>query len=353
MKLIVPMAGRGTRLRPHSHVTPKPLIHICGRSMVERIIETIAEVLTRDLEEAVFILGPDFGYDVREQLSEICERRGMRASFEVQERPLGTAHAVFQADAALAGECVIIFADTLFTMDEPPDLIGADALIWVKHVDDPRRFGVVLKDDAGTITDFVEKPSEPISNEAIIGIYYVRDGAGLRREIQYLIDNEVKGAAGEFQLTDALDRMLKGGAVFRTASVSEWLDAGTIQALLDTTRVILDKEQGLAQEGTVEDSVVHGPSYVGPGAVVRGSEIGPYVAIHEGARVYRSTLRDTIVFAHADLSECQLRESVVGRHVALHGAAGRFNVGDHSEVEAEGGERRAEGRGRRAEGGAG
>lgn len=335
MKLIVPMAGRGTRLRPHSHVTPKPLIPVCGRSMVERIIETMSGVLSGDLDEAVFVLGPDFGHEIREQLTQIAGRRGMRAAFEVQDRPLGTAHAVLQAGSALEGPCLILFADTLFGMDEPPALAGSDAVIWVKHVDDPRRFGVVLKDQAGTITAFVEKPAEPISHEAIIGIYYVRRGQDLRREIQYLIENEVTGAGGEYQLTDALDRMLKAGAVFRTASVSEWLDAGTVQALLDTTRAVLEKELGRAQEGTIEDSVVHGPAYVGPGAVVRGSEIGPYVAIHEGARVHGSVVRDSIVFAHAEISDSRLHDSVVGRHAVLRGVAGRYNVGDHSEVLAE------------------
>src|SRR5690554_473109 len=218
MKLIIPMAGRGTRLRPHTHVTFKPLLPVRGTSMVERIMDTFADVLPRGLDEAVFILGPDFGQEVRDSLTDISERHGLAASFGVQERALGTAHAVYQAGDHLDGECVIVFADTLFYMDEKPSLDDADAVIWVKHVDDPRRFGVVVKDENEHITDFVEKPAEPISNEAIIGIYYVRDGAALKREIDYIIDHNVTGHGSEYQLTDALDRMLKGGAVFKTAS---------------------------------------------------------------------------------------------------------------------------------------
>src|SRR5690606_8685210 len=207
MKLIVPMAGRGTRLRPHTHVTPKPLLPVVGRSMVERIVETFIGALPKKLDEAVFVLGPDFGDEVRRQLSAICERHGLRADFAVQAQALGTAHAVLQAGDALDGECVIVFADTLFAMDETSARV-ADAVVWVKRVAAPRRFGVVVK-EGERISAFVEKPQEPISNEAIIGIYYVRDGATLRHEIDYLIEHGVKGAGGEYQLTDALDRMLK------------------------------------------------------------------------------------------------------------------------------------------------
>lgn len=152
MKLIVPMAGRGTRLRPHTHVTPKPLLPVAGRTMVERIVETFAQTLPRALDEAVFILGPDFGPEVRRQLTAIGERHGIAAHFAVQEVAKGTAHAVAQAGSFLDGECVVVFADTLFYMDEAPDL-DADAVVWVKHVDDPRRFGVVVK-EGDRITDW-------------------------------------------------------------------------------------------------------------------------------------------------------------------------------------------------------
>lgn len=330
MKLIIPMAGRGTRLRPHTHVTPKPLLPVCGTTMVERIIHTIAGVLPRELDEAVFILGPDFGEAVREQLSGICDRLGMKAAFGVQERPLGTAHAVAMAGDHLAGECIVVFADTLFEMDETPDLDASDAVLWVKHVDDPRRFGVVVKDDQGRITDFVEKPQEPISNEAIIGIYYIKDGQALGREIQYLIDHDITGAGREYQLTDALDRMLKAGQVFRTASVSEWLDAGTIPALKDTTKVILDKERSPEKQGTVENSIVIEPVFIGPDAVIKDSVVGPYVAVHGGAKVTGSVLKDSIVFADATIENSALDDAVIGHSAEVRRFAGSLNIGDHA-----------------------
>lgn len=332
MKLIVPMAGRGTRLRPHTHVTPKPLLPVAGRTMVERIVETFAGVLPRGIDEAVFILGPDFGDAVREELSAICARFGIRAGFAVQERAKGTAHAVAQAGDALAGECVVVFADTLFYMDEAPDL-DADAVIWVKHVEDPRRFGVVVKDEAGRITDFVEKPEEPISNEAIIGIYYVRDAATLRREIQYLLDHDVTGVGGEYQLTDALDRMLKAGLTFKTAAVSEWLDCGTIPAMQETSAIVIAKDGEHEKLGDVADDVeITEPVYIGPGATVRASALGPNVVVEGGATVEGSTLRDTTVFAGATVKDSTLDASFVGHHAVVRGFRGTLNIGDHATV---------------------
>lgn len=330
MKLIVPMAGRGTRLRPHTHVTPKPLLPVAGRSMVERIVETFAGVLPRALDEAVYILGPDFGGDVRKSLTEISERFGMRAHFAVQERALGTGHAVIQAADHLDGECVVVFADTLFAMDVAPDL-DADAVVWVKWVDDPRRFGVVVK-EGERITAFVEKPQEPISNEAIIGIYYVREGVRLREALQYLLDHHVTGVGDEYQLTDALDRMLTEGSVFKTASVTEWLDCGTIPALMETSGVVLAKDGENRKEGTVEGTTLVEPVYVGPGATVRHSVVGPNVAVEAGATVEGSVLSDTIVFEKALVAGAALHGALVGRHAVVRSFSGTLNVGDHATV---------------------
>ncbi|WP_412068287.1 sugar phosphate nucleotidyltransferase [Rubrivirga sp. IMCC43871] len=329
MKLIVPMAGRGTRLRPHTHVTPKPLLPVVGRTMVERIVETFATAIG-DFEEAVFILGPDFGDDVREQLTEICGRFGIAASFGVQDRALGTAHAIAQAGDKLDGECVLVFADTLFTMDAAPDL-DADAVVWVMEVEDPSRFGVVVKDGA-RITDFVEKPDTPISNEAIVGIYYVKEGQRLGAEIQYLMDNNVTGKGDEFQLTDALDRMLKDGATFKTAKVTEWLDCGTIPAIKDTSKIVLGHDGESRTEGTVENSRIIEPVFIGPGAVVKDSVIGPFAAVHGGATITESAVRNTIVFGDATIEGSALDGSMVGHSADVRGFAGTLNIGDHATV---------------------
>ena len=186
------MAGRGTRVRPHSHVTPKPLIPVLGASMVERIVTNFSNVFPDRMEEAVFVLGKDFPQEINDELTEICDRHGLTARFGVQEEKLGTAHAVYCAGEYLSGDCISVFADTLFTMEPDVDLEGADGVAWVKHVDDPSRFGVVLREN-GRITDFVEKPEEPISHEAVIGIYYIREGEALKKDIEYLLENDVIG----------------------------------------------------------------------------------------------------------------------------------------------------------------
>lgn len=332
MKLIIPMAGRGTRVRPHSHVTPKPLLNVKGKSMVERIVDTFNRVLPRPLDEGVFVLGPDFGEDVRDQLRRICERHGMRAGFAVQEQALGTAHAVGAAGDYLEGEGISVFADTVFDMEPGVELEGADVIAWVKHVDDPRRFGVAVR-EGDRVVELVEKPQTPVSNEALIGIYYVKDLAGLRRGIEQLMADDVRGVGGEFQLTDVFDRMIKAGKVFKTATVTEWLDCGTIPALLDTTKRILEKEQTDLRQGTVEDSVVVEPVYVGPGARVRNAVVGPNVSIEEGAVVEQAVVRDSIVFAHATVRNAVLHDSLVGQHAVVDGGGAAVNAGDHSEVQ--------------------
>src|SRR5690606_32633775 len=276
MKLIIPMAGRGTRVRPHSHVTPKPLLEVRGSSMVERIVDTLSRVLPRKLEEAMYIIGPDFGNEVREQLTALSRERDVKAHFAVQEVARGSAHAVLCAGDFLEGEGIIVYADTLFDMEESINLDGADVIAWVKHVDDPRRFGIAIR-EGDRIVALEEKPQNPVSNEALIGIYYIRDLRRLKKEIETSIELGETGPGGEFFLTGALDRMLQDGAVFKTASVTEWLDCGTIPALLQTTRYILEKEKNNHGHGHVQDSVLIEPVYIGPGARIVDSVVGPYV----------------------------------------------------------------------------
>ena len=331
MKLIIPMAGRGTRVRPHSHVTPKPLMSVKGKSMVERIVDTFNRVLPANLDQGVFVLGPDFGQEVYDELTEICERHGMTAGFGIQEKAEGTAHAVYCAGDHLEGEGIVVFADTVFDMEPGVDLKDADVVAWVKHVDDPSRFGVAVR-EGERIVAFVEKPAELISNEALIGIYYVKDLGVVKEAIRKLIDEDVRGKGGEFQLTDVFDRMLKEGAVFKTAAVTEWLDCGTIEALVDTTKIVLDRERSDLHQGTVENSIVIDPVYIGPGARVINSVVGPNTSIEQNATVSGSVVRDSIVFAHARVENAVLADSLVGQHAEVKPAPQRINVGDHSEI---------------------
>jgi glucose-1-phosphate thymidylyltransferase len=334
MKLIVPMAGRGTRVRPHSHVTPKPLLSVRGRSIVERIVDTFSRVLPEPPDDGVFVLGPDFGSDIRDQLTQLCDERGITPHFPVQEEALGTAHAVGCADGHLSGEGVVVFADTLFELTENVTLGDADVVAFVREVDDPRRFGVAVR-DGERVTELVEKPDEPISNEALIGIYYIRELAKIEEGIDYLVENNLKGAGGEYQLTDALDYRLQEGDVFTTADVDAWMDCGTIPALLETTGRVLERESDGAHQGTVTDSVIHEPVYIGPDATVENAVVGPNVSIEEGATVSNSVVRDSIVFAEGTVENAVLEDSVVGRDAAVDQQVQSINVGDHSQINVE------------------
>ncbi len=331
MKLIIPMAGRGTRVRPHSHTTPKPLLPVAGTMIVERIVETFARTLDRKIEEIVYILGPDFGREIRETLSEMSERQQARATFRVQEVALGTAHAVYSAEQDLSGEVIIVFADTIFDTTGIVDLEGADSVIWLKEVEDPSRFGVAVH-KGETITDFVEKPSEPISNLAIIGVYYFKEGEALKKEIKYLLDNNLTGHGGEYQLTDALDRMLKDGKTFKKATVDEWLDCGTIDAWLDTTGHILEKENPSWENRACPESKITPPVYIGEGVRIAGSEVGPNVSIESGTQIENSVIRNTIIQHDAEIKNSNLHDSTIGNHTVLESQTGVVHLGDHSTV---------------------
>ncbi len=314
-------------MRPHSHTTPKPLLPVAGTMIVERIVETFARTLDRDIDEIMYILGPDFSRDIRDKLTKMSERHNAKASFGVQEVARGTAHAVACAGEALNGEVIIVFADTIFDTQQTVSVEDADSVIWLKEVEDPSRFGVAVQKD-GRITDFVEKPTEPISNLAIIGVYYFKRGEDLMKEIQYLLDNHVVGHGDEYQLTDALDRLLKDDKVFKKATVDEWLDCGTLPAWLDTVGEILEKENH--SYGEYENTTIHPPVYFGDDVEISGSEIGPNVSIEAGTVIKDSKVKNSIIQSNATLNGCDLDGSTIGNHAEAHNAKGEIHIGDHS-----------------------
>lgn len=318
-------------MRPHSHTVPKPLLPVAGKMIVERIVETFVRTLDREIDEIVFILGPDFGSEIREALEEMSRRHGAEAHFRVQESAEGTAHAVHCAGGHLSGECIIVFADTLFDTEGTVTLEGADSVIWLKRVEDPSRFGVAVY-EGDKITDFVEKPDEPVSDQAIIGVYYFRDAASLKEEIEYLLDNEVRGHGGEFQLTDALDRMLKSGALFRKATVDEWLDCGTLDAWLETSGVILEKEGREYSEEEYTETRIIPPVYIGENVELENCIIGPRASIADGCKLHKCTVTNSLLQEGAELDNCRLENSTVGRHVRLEGVDQEVHLGDHSLV---------------------
>ena len=330
MKLIIPMAGKGTRLRPHSHTTPKPLLPVAGKMIIERIIETFNKALDRNIEEIVFILG-DFGDDVKTRLTELSGHFGAKASFYKQDIARGTAHAVYCAADKLEGEIIVVFADTLFDVKTKVTVDDADSVIWLKEVEDPRRFGVAVH-QGDRITDFVEKPSEPISNLAIIGVYYFKKGESLKAEIEYLLENNVTGHGNEYQLTDALDRLLKDGKVFKSATVDEWLDCGTIDAWLETSGVIADKEQTEINDKLYPGCTFTQPVYIGKGAEISNSHIGPNVTIDAGSHVFNSKIVNSIVLTNVKIESSDIHDSTIGNFASVKDAKGVLHIGDHSVV---------------------
>lgn len=237
MKIIVPMAGRGSRLRPHTLTVPKPLIPIAGKPIVHRLVEDIAGVINQKIEEIAFIIHKDFGKKVEEDLIAIAEKLGSKGTICYQNEALGTAHAILCAKESMSGPIVVAYADTLFRADFTLDT-SADSVIWVKQVEDPSAFGVVQLNENNQIVDFVEKPKHFVSDLAIIGIYYFKSGETLRGELQYLLDNEVvKG--GEYQLTDALENMKVKGMKFVPGKVDEWMDCGNKNVTVETNARLL------------------------------------------------------------------------------------------------------------------
>jgi glucose-1-phosphate thymidylyltransferase len=331
MKLIIPMAGRGTRLRPHSLSTPKPLLPVAGPMLIERIAYTFATSLDRKITDIAFVLG-DFGKEVENQLGDMARRFGAKPAFYYQDEALGTAHAVNCAAPSLSGEVIVAFADTLFRMSGTVDLEGADSVIWLKKVADPSRFGVAVLEN-NRITRFVEKPNEPISDQAIIGVYYFREGERLQRELQRLMDNDIRGHKNEFDLTDAIDSMLRDNAVFRAASVDEWLDFGTIPAWLSSTASVLDRQEPQKfREDAFPGTRIIPPCHIGKNAKITDSIIGPYASIGDGCTISGSEISRSIVRDNAQIHDSLLENSTIGEATMVHACRQEIHIGDHSSI---------------------
>ncbi len=327
------MAGMGKRMRPHTLSIPKPLIPIAGKPIVQRLVEEIAAVSHEPIEEIAYIIG-DFGEAVEQQLKQIAENNGAKASIYYQEEALGTAHAIYCAEASLDGKVIVAFADTLFKADFKID-DHIDASIWVKKVEDPSAFGVVKLDDKGCISDFVEKPQEFVSDLAIIGIYYFKQGEQLKEELKYLLDNNVT-VGGEYQLTDALENMKNKGVKFVPGEIIEWMDCGNKNATVNTNSRILDyhKSEGLvSKQATIKDSVIIPPCFIADNVVLENAVVGPYVSIDENSEVRHSVISNAIVQKNTKLENAVVKNSMLGNNVDFKKKASELNLGDFTQVE--------------------
>ena len=327
------MAGRGSRLRPHTLTTPKPLISFAGKSIVQRLVEDIVNVCNEKIQEIAFIIG-DFGDEVEQDLLSIASSLGAVGKIVYQDQPLGTAHAILCAKESLKGNVVVAFADTLFVADFKIDK-KSDGIIWVKKIDNPSAFGVVKINDDNIITDFVEKPETFVSDLAIIGIYYFKSGENLEQELQYLIDNDIKDK-GEFQLTNALENMKNKGLDFTTGEVEEWLDCGNKDATVYTCERILHHNANFDSNDDVKiiESKIIQPCYIGPGSTIENSTIGPNVSIGVKTKIKNSNISSAIVQDNSNLENADINNSMIGNYVWFNGnnIKQEVSIGDFCEI---------------------
>tara|TARA_B100001093_G_scaffold520499_2_gene616957 strand:- start:76923 stop:77924 length:1002 start_codon:yes stop_codon:yes gene_type:complete len=332
MKIIVPMAGRGSRLRPHTLITPKPLVCVAGKPIVQHLVEEIVSVCNEKVEEIAFIIG-DFGREIEESLCNIALKLDAKPKIYYQTQPLGTAHAILCAKNSLKGNCVVAFADTLFKAKFKLDKLK-DGIIWVSKIDDPSSFGVVQLDTNNNISAFIEKPEKFVSDLAIIGIYYFNDGEYLREELQYLIDNNIK-EKGEYQLTNALENMQKKGKVFSPGRVQEWLDCGNKTATIHTNqRVLVNKGSYISKKAKLKNSKIIEPCYVSSSANIKNSVIGPYVSIGPNTEIENCKIKNTILQGDSTILNAKLYNSMIGRHVFYdsNNTKQTVSLGDYTEV---------------------
>ena len=315
-------------MRPHTLTIPKPLLPIAGKPIVQRLVEGIAGMSDEPIDEIAFVIG-DFGKKVEEKLLGIAEDIGAKGSIYYQEEALGTAHAILCAEESLKGNLIVAFADTLFNADFKINT-QEEGIIWVHKVDDPTHFGVVKVGDDNSISEFVEKPKEFVSDLAIIGIYYFKDGQFLKDELQYLIDNNIKDK-GEFQLTNALENMKNKGTRIVPGEVVEWLDCGNKNATVYTNQRILEltkNEELISDSAVIENSTVTGPCYIGQNAKIKNAVIGPHVSIGANVSIEKSIISNSIVQNDSSIENKIIDNSMIGNHVSIIGKSEDVSIGD-------------------------
>lgn len=335
MKIIVPMAGRGSRLRPHTLTVPKPLVPVAGQPIVHRLVKDIAEVLNSKIEEIAFILGDPafFGDDVIESLTELANSLGAKASIYRQDEPLGTGHAIMCAKDSLSGPAVIAYADTLIQADFNLDP-SADSVIWVKKVDHPEAYGVVQLNEREEIVELVEKPTEFVSDLAVIGIYYFKEVSQLKEELQFVLDNQIING-GEYQINDGIKGMMSKGKIFKTGEVAQWMDCGNKKVTVETNQQVLKNEQAKGVNNVdssvkTENTVIVPPCFIGKDVVLKNSVIGPYVSIGSGTEISNSVIADSIIQMNTQINNANITGSMIGSHVKYNGLARDLSIGDYT-----------------------
>ena len=325
MNVIIPLAGFGTRLRPQTYTKPKPLINVAGKPVLGHILDKLEDL---NVEEIVFIVGY-LGNQVQAFVDECYD---FKTHYVEQKELLGQAHAIYLAKELLKGPTIILFVDTLFEADlkrlakEP-----SDGVIYVKEVEDPRRFGVTIVNKEGNITRLIEKPSSMKDNLAVIGLYYIKEIQWLMTAIETLMEKNIQ-TKGEFYLADAIQLMIDDGAVFKPQPVDVWLDCGKPETVLETNRYLLKSNMDNSANVASINSIIIPPVHVDPSVKIKNSIIGPYVTVGAGCEIEDSIIRNSIVDEETFIRDTMLEESLIGRKVDLIGRPRQLNLGDSAQI---------------------
>ncbi|MFT5847165.1 sugar phosphate nucleotidyltransferase [Psychroserpens sp.] len=339
MKIIVPMAGRGSRLRPHSLTVPKPLIPVAGQPIVHRLVKDIVKVLNQPIDEIAFVLGDPawFGDEVVESLKALATSLGAQPSIYRQDQPLGTGHAIMCAKPSLSGPAVVAYADTLIRAEFDLDP-SADSVIWTKKVANPEAYGVVKLNSNQEIVELVEKPETFVSDQAVIGIYYFKDVAVLKDKLQEVLDENVMNG-GEYQINDGIKRMMADGKVFKTGTVDEWMDCGNKIVTLETNTRMLGflkadgEEQMIAQSVKNNNSTIIEPCYIGENVELHNATVGPNVSIGNNCVIENSSVKNSLIQNHTNIKNATLDNAMIGNHVKYNGDFKAISIGDYSVLE--------------------
>jgi glucose-1-phosphate thymidylyltransferase len=327
MKVVIPMAGYGSRMRPHTYSRPKPLVSVAGQPMLKYLVDSLIEV---GIDEFIFIVGY-----LGDQLEKwITANYDVTSHFVVQEELSGQSPAIYLAREHLSGPTVVLFADTLFETDlNVINNTQADGIAFVKEVDDPRRFGVVETNEEGYITRFIEKPESMDNKNVVIGMYYIRDAAQMLHAIEQQM-SAGRMTKGEYFLTDAFQFMIEGGAKFTTQPVTVWLDTGKPETVLETNRYLLDHGRDNSGENPRQGVAVIPPVSIHPSAQIASSVIGPYVSVAANCQITDSVISDSILESGAVVENALLEQSLIGVDAKVAGRRQIVNVGDKSSIEA-------------------
>ena len=328
------MAGRGSRLRPHTLTIPKPLIPIAGKPIVKRLVEGIAEVLEDEIDEIAFIISEDFGVEIEAKLKEIAASLKAKSTIYYQDQPLGTGHAIMCAKDSLSGPAVIAYADTLFKADFKLDK-EADAVMWVKQVENPEAFGVIKLNDKGQITELVEKSKDFVSDLAVIGIYYFKEVSQLKTQLEKVIEENIMHG-GEYQINDGIKKMKENGAIFKPGQVDEWMDCGNKQVTVETNSRMLkfihqdQKEQLISSSVKIENSEIIEPCFIGENVFLKNAKIGPNVSIGNGTTIDNSSIKNSLIQENSQVLNAKLDKAMIGNFAKFDGNFTSVSIGDYS-----------------------